>query len=436
MAIKTLFTCQTCSHQTNKWIGKCPQCQSWNSFTEEQVERKPQGLKRKIEGLAQKPTSITLEEKTFHRVATDIGEVDRVLSGGLVAGQLLLLSGEPGIGKSTLTLQLCDKLAAKFNKVLYISGEESTQQISLRAKRLKIMPENLQLLNETKLENILTTLEVEKPGLVIIDSIQVLNLEAAEGSAGSISQVRLCTEGLMRFAKTTQTPVILIGHVTKEGNLAGPKVLEHLVDTVLHLEGDRYHEFRVLRSLKNRFGSTNEVGIFSMEENGLNEVKNPSASFLSGRQENSIGSCITCLIEGSRPLLVEIQALTNLTTFGYPRRTASGFDVNRLQLLIAVLQKHAGLNLSNQDVYINVIGGLTIDEPAADLAICLSIISSFKKTPLPADLVAIGEVGLSGEIRQVPQMERRIKEAEKMGLKKVSTEKIKTIGEYIEKLLK
>lgn len=432
MKIKTLFICSNCTFTSPKWLGKCPACDQWNTFQEETIQTQTSS-KKKIDAKPKETTPISQIPKETKRIKTNIQELDRVLGEGIVNGSVLLLGGEPGIGKSTLTLQICGSLADQAEKIIYISGEESISQISLRAHRIQIIPENLKLLNNTNLEEILATLYMEKPNFAIIDSIQVIESQNIPGYAGTINQVRYCTEGLTNFAKETNTPILIIGHVTKEGNLAGPRVLEHLVDTVLQLEGDRYQNLRILRSQKNRFGSTNEVGIFEMKEKGLQEVKNPSASFLEERQKNAIGSCITCIIEGTRPLLVEVQALTNLTPFGYPKRTASGFDVNRLQLLIAVLQRHAGINLSNQDVYITTIGGIKLTEPAADLAVCLAIISSYKKKPLPENLTAIGEVDLTGQIRKVSQIEKRQKEVSKMNLATIKLKEahIKTLLQQI-----
>lgn len=385
------------------------------------MERDEKSVKK---AQARIPTSLSKVVTETKRLTTGMEEFDRVIGGGIVSGNLMVLTGEPGIGKSTLSLQIADALASKIKKILYISGEESIEQISLRAHRLNFNPENLSLLNETEIEVIMETLKQEKPNFVIIDSIQVLSSKNFPSQAGSIQQVRYATEMFLEWGKKNGVPIMLIGHVTKEGNLAGPRVFEHLVDTVLFLEGNRYHQFRVLRTLKNRFGSTNELGVFEMNEKGLMEVKNASESFLTGRKEGAFGSIVTCTIEGSRPFLVEVQALTSLSLFGYPKRTASGFDVNRLQLLIAVLQNHAKLNFSNQDVYINVIGGLELKEPAADLAILLALASSLKKIPLPSELVAFGEVGLAGELRSVTDVEKRIKESEKLGFKKIITGKI------------
>ena len=416
MKLKTIYICENCRHESPKWAGKCPECEAWNSFTEDVISTetaKKERRQRSIKTPHATPLSQTSQD--FQRTSTGIKEFDRVLGDGIVEGSLILLGGEPGIGKSTITLQLCASLTQQNKKVLYISGEESVQQIARRAKRLKIQSENLLLLNETLLESILASLKQEKPDFVIIDSIQVISSSELTGLQGGITQVRACTEQLMEFAKGNNIPMLIISHVTKGGNLAGPKTLEHLVDTVLYLEGDRYHDLRLLRGIKNRFGSTNEIGIFEMTEQGLQEVADPSKAFLKNRSKNTIGSCLTVTIEGSRPLLVEIQALTNKTHFGYPKRTTSGFDLNRLQLLIAVLQKHANINLSEQDVYVNVVGGLRLKDPAIDLAVCLAIISSHKKKPLPQNLVAFGEVGLSGEIRNVPQANKRHKECQQIG---------------------
>jgi DNA repair protein RadA/Sms len=417
MKLKTIYICESCEHTSSNWAGKCPSCDAWNSFIED-VVTKDELKKERSQRAIKAPTATPLSQtsKSFDRTPTGLGEFDRVLGGGIVQGSLILIGGEPGIGKSTLTLQLCANLTQNKNKVLYISGEESVQQIALRAKRLDIQSENLLLLNEVHLESIIASLNDQKPNIVIIDSIQVVSSSEVTGLQGGVSQVRACTEKLMEWAKSTGTPLFIISHVTKGGNLAGPKTLEHLVDTVLTLEGDRYHDLRLLRGVKNRFGSTSEVGIFEMTEIGLTEVPDPSKVFLKNRSENTEGSCLTVTMEGSRPFLVEIQALTNKTHFGYPKRATSGFDLNRLQLLIAVLQKHAGLNLTEQDVYVNVVGGLKLKDPAVDLAVCLAIASSFKKAPIDPKLVAFGELGLSGEIRQAAQPKKRNAEAEKLKL--------------------
>ncbi len=432
--MKTLFTCDQCTYSSPKWLGKCPQCENWNTFQENTPETKQKSQKRTAKPA--QPLTLSRVPTALQRIKIDNHEIDRVLGGGIVPGNMILLSGEPGIGKSTLTLQLCHYLTNQTKKVLYISGEESIQQIAIRAQRLKINTEHLQLLNETDFDTIQATIEQEKPDLAIIDSIQVVGSTNHTGMPGSINQVRSCTEALMEYAKRTQTPIILIGHVTKDGNLAGPRILEHLVDTVLFLEGERYHELRLLRNLKHRFGPTNEVGIFEMTENGLIEVKNPSSAFLQEKQESSIGSCLSCTLEGTRPILVEIQALTNRTPFGYPRRNATGIDLNRVELLIAVLQKYSSINLSDQDVYVNVVGGINIKDPAVDLAICLAIFSSHKKIALPRDMIATGEVGLTGEIIKATGFEKRIKEIKKLGFSNIlpakgETNSISELGHWI-----
>ena len=414
MKTTTKYVCSNCEYETPKWIGKCPSCNSWNSFQEEQLL--PKAQQKSVKGLAKQTSSISFEASNEQRYQTEISELDNVLGGGVITDSLILLSGEPGIGKSTLTLQICDKIAALQKKVLYISGEESVAQIGNRANRLNISSELISIINENYLENILATLEKESPDFIVIDSIQVMTSQNSSSMSGSISQIRQVTEKLMEFAKKNRKAMLIIGHITKEGNLAGPKTLEHLVDVVIHLEGERYQNLRILRGLKNRFGPTSEIGIFEMAQTGLVEVKNPSAKILEERPKDSIGSALSITIEGNRPFIIEIQALTNPTVFGYPKRTASGFDVNRLNLLIAVIQKYTGINLSNQDVYVNVIGGLKIKDPAVDLAVVSAIISSYNKTPLPMDAVYFGEVGLSGEIRKVTQAEKRQKEVEKLGL--------------------
>lgn len=401
MKLKTVYVCEKCSYQSSKWAGKCPECNAWNSFIEDVVSNE-EAKKDRVQRTIKAPTITRLTHETTQkaRLSTNISELDRVLGGGIVEGSVILLGGEPGIGKSTLTLQLAAQLTKDNQKVLLVSGEESVSQIARRAERLKIKTENLFLLNETMVEAIIAALRAEKPDFAIIDSIQVIASGEVTGLQGGVTQVRACTEELMTFAKESGTPLLIISHVTKDGHLAGPKTLEHLVDTVLYLEGDRYHDLRLIRGIKNRFGATNEVGLFEMTGAGLKEVPDPTKAFLENRQENPIGSCLTVTIEGSRPLIIEIQALTNKTHFGYPKRATSGFDLNRLQLLIAVLQKHANIDLSQHDVYVNVVGGLKIKDPTIDLAVCLAILSSHKKIPLPSNLVAFGELGLSGEIRK------------------------------------
>lgn len=371
-----------------------------------------------------KPVHLTEMMEEEVRLKTEIGELDRVLGGGFVEDSLTLLTGAPGIGKSTLTLQICRAMAQLGRKVLYVSGEESVGQISSRAKRLKIS-ESLAVVNLNHLESIVAVIQKSHPQFIVIDSVQVMASEELGSQAGSISQVRYVAEELMKVAKGNAIPVLLIGHVNKEGQLAGPQVLTHLVDAVLYLEGDSTSQFRLLRSTKNRFGTVDEVGVFTMEESGLQEVKNPSALFLEGRSETPIGSAIVPVLEGTRIFLVEVQALTSHTNFGYPKRTASGFDLNRLNIILAVLSRYAKMNLDSSDVYVNVVGGLKLKEPAADLAVALAIVSSKLKKPLPGDLVAMGEMGLSGEIRSVSFAERRLKEIEKLGFKQVAIPTVK-----------
>jgi len=424
MKLKTIYICKECQFETGNWTGKCPQCEAWNSFSEDVIQATTKkGLSstgKKVH--ASSPTLLKNISIKFEHIKTNIEEFDRVLGDGIVPGSLTLLSGEPGIGKSTLTLQIANNIA-KHSKTLLVSGEESVEQISSRAVRLGVKEENLLLVNEFSLEIILETIKAEKPGFVVIDSIQVISSMDIPSASGTITQVRYCTEQIMELAKKTNTPVMLIGHVTKDGNLAGPKVLEHLVDTVLNFEGDRYHEFRILRAVKNRFGACSEVGIFEMKEKGLIEVKNPSEQFLEGRKENAMGSAITVAMEGTRPFLIEVQALTSTSPFGYPKRTATGVDLNRLQILIAVLEKYGKVNLQNQDVFINVVGGIKLNEPAADLAILMAIASSFLKKPIPINSIIWGEVGLSGELRKVSHSDKREKEAKKMGFTKPVTPK-------------
>lgn len=439
MKLRTVYVCEKCTYQSPKWMGKCPECNSWESFNEDTINigsdknplsRTPQKIEAKT------PIILNLQKTSSIRIPTNIAEFDRVLGNGIVPGSMILLSGEPGIGKSTLTLQIANNLA-KENKILLISGEESVEQIAMRATRLNLMEKNLVAINEYNLENILETIKKENPKLVIIDSIQVVSSMDLPGTAGSINQIRYATERLMDIAKQSNISVLLIGHVTKDGTLAGPRVLEHLVDTVLHFEGDRFQQFRILRAAKNRFGSCNEVGIFEMSEMGLLEIKNPSEQFLEGRKKSAIGSAITVSMEGTRPFLVEVQALVSTSSFGFPKRTANGFDLNRLQILIAVLEKYAKFNLQNQDVFINVVGGIKLSEPAADLAILMAIASSFLKKPIPDGAVIFGEVGLSGELRKVSHNEKRQKEGEKLGFSEIiSSEKFKEIIQALKVLNK
>lgn len=428
MKLRTVYICKNCQYESQKWLGRCPECQEWDTFMEDVVNvgkpeneaKNPAGsIKRSLP--VSKPLSLSEFSRPKMRLSTNMSELDLLLGGGIVEGSLALLSGEPGIGKSTLTLQICDKIAQQDKQVLYVSGEESAEQIAIRARRLGISSKNINIITESSLEHILSIIESQKPDLVVIDSIQVISSQELPGASGSVSQVKICAEAFMHAAKLLSRAILLIGHVTKEGTLAGPRTLEHLVDTVLYIEGDRYHNLRLLRSTKNRFGSTNEVAVFEMEEKGLREVTNPSELFLKGRALDAIGSCLTCTIEGTRPFIIEIQALTSLTNFGYPKRSSNGYDINRLQMIIAVLQEHAHLNLTNQDVFVNVVGGMRIEEPAADLAVALAIASAYRKRALDPSTIAIGEIGLSGEIRHVTQSDKREKEAKKLGFTQLIT---------------
>jgi len=412
---RVVFVCQQCDRQSTKWLGKCPDCSQWNTFIEQAVVTKPPGrtvsLKEKPQELSQVKTG------TSERIAVTIGEFDRVLGGGLVVGSLVLIGGEPGIGKSTLLLQASARLTDG-GRVVYISGEESNRQISLRAQRLGIDGKDLYLLSETDVETILAQLDAISPEAVVVDSIQTMHLEEVPSTAGSVAQVKECTQRLMQWAKLKRVPVLISGHVTKDGSIAGPRILEHIVDVVLYLEGEQFSSYRLLRCVKNRYGSVSEVGIFEMKADGLVEVENPSQLFLSRHQEDTVGSAVMPVIEGSRPLLVEIQALTNTTAFGQPRRTANGVDFGRLLMVSAVLSRRAGIALGNQDIIVSAAGGIRVTEPAADLAIALAIASSAKDRAVSPDMAAIGEVGLSGELRQVPKLETRLAEAARLGFKK------------------
>ena len=413
---KTVFVCSECGNESPKWLGKCPACNSWNTFYEQKIEKytDTNKIERKINNTPKPLNSYVGQEA--NRTSTGYLELDRVLGGGLVKGSLILLGGEPGIGKSTLILQLCEKVQGDGN-VLYVSGEESAEQIKLRADRLEVKNNELMFLGETDIDVIKDAIFEMKPKLVIIDSIQTMYSEEITAAAGSVSQVREITAQIMRMCKAQQITTIIIGHVTKEGNIAGPRVLEHMVDTVLYLEGERYNTYRILRAVKNRFGSTNEIGMFEMRQEGMCEVTNPSDILITEREDNPSGSCILASVEGTRPILVEIQALTSQTVFGLPKRTANGFDYNRLAVLIAVLEKKAGLSLGNQDVYLNVAGGMKISEPAADLGIIATVASSYKNVSISQSTVVMGEVGLKGEVRRINLIEKRLKEAEKLGFK-------------------
>jgi DNA repair protein RadA/Sms len=415
-AKKAVFVCQQCGREALKWLGRCPDCQQWNTFVETVVT--PAASARPLSPLEppRELSRVTLQDAD--RSPLPIAEFNRVLGGGIVSGSLALISGDPGIGKSTLLLQAAAAMAGDKSTVIYITGEETLHQIKLRAERLGLDGEGLYLLAETDLEIILHQIEQLSPRLVVIDSIQTISSPELEAAPGSITQVRECTLKLMRQAKLSDVPVFIAGHVTKDGSIAGPRVLEHIVDVVLYLEGEPFSAYRLLRCIKNRFGSTNEVGIFEMKEKGLIEVSNPSLAFLSQRGSDAIGSAVVPTLEGSRPLLVEIQALTTPTSFGLPRRTVNGVDFNRLLLVTAVLTRRAGLKLGNQDIIVNVTGGLKIGEPAADLGIALSIASSLRDTGIDPGLVAVGELGLSGEIRAASQLDRRVAEAARLGFKR------------------
>lgn len=431
----TVFFCQSCGNETSKWSGQCPACKEWNTLTEELVQKSSsvKSVKRAAEAEPMKLSGIQTSETD--RTHTDIQELDRVLGGGIVQGSLILVGGDPGIGKSTLLLQVCKKLTDQKRKVLYISGEESLQQIKLRAKRIGEINDFLLLLCETNLETIQEVIKKIKPEVVIIDSIQTMYREEISSSPGSVSQVRESTSLFMQIAKGLGITIFLVGHVTKEGVVAGPRVLEHMVDTVLYFEGDRHAAYRILRGVKNRFGSTNEIGVFEMRETGLEEVSNPSEFMLNGKPEGASGSVVACSMEGTRPILIEIQALVCQSNLAMPRRTAAGTDYNRVNLLMAVLEKRLGLHLSACDAYVNIAGGIKMNEPAIDLGIVLAVVSSYKDRPIDEKTITFGEVGLSGEVRAVSMPEQRVQEAKKLGFNTVimpkvslkSVEKIKGI---------
>ena len=423
MKAKTLFYCTQCGNETPKWQGKCPACGAWNTIVEQPAERPAKKTAPTARGSAlgvpvSRPIPMGEVETTDElRFSTGMGELDRVLGGGAVKGSLVLVGGAPGIGKSTLMLQICDSLCS-FAKVLYVSGEESQRQIKLRAERLKVKGEGLYLLSETNLENILDAVHELQPDILIVDSIQTLYHGDVTSAPGSISQVKECTMALMQLAKGEGVTVFVIGHVNKEGSIAGPKVLEHMVDCVLYFEGERQMAYRILRSAKNRFGATNEIGVFEMEDGGLSEVPNPSEALLAGRPQDAPGTCVTCVMEGIRPVLAEIQALVVPSSLGNPRRVSNGFDYSRSMLLLAVLEKRGGLLVGNCDAYLNVIGGLYLEEPAADLAAVLALASSFRDKSVPHDLAAIGEVGLTGELRAVSSLNQRLGEVRRLGFTK------------------
>ncbi len=422
MKAKTMFYCTECGNETPKWAGKCPACGAWNTIVEQ--PEAPKALAKSGSRTVRAAQSVRracpvtdLQADEEIRFPTGMGELDRVLGGGAVKGSLVLVGGAPGIGKSTLMLQICSKLC-EFSKVLYVSGEESEHQLKLRAKRLRVDSPSLFVISETSLGDLLESVAAEKPDVLIVDSIQTLYNAALESPAGSVSQVKDCTMALMQLAKGQEVTVFVIGHVNKEGSIAGPKVLEHMVDCVLYFEGDQHTSYRILRAAKNRFGATNEIGVFEMRDAGLTEVENPSEMLLSGRPEDAPGTCVTCVMEGVRPVLAEIQALVVGSAGGNPRRTSNGFDYNRAAMLLAVLEKRGGLKVSACDAYLNIIGGLSLDEPAADLAAVIALASSYLDRPVPSDLVAIGEVGLTGELRTVSQLAQRISEVQRLGFRK------------------
>lgn len=417
---KTVWVCSECGNEAMKWLGKCPACNEWDTFYEEQKIEKTVSKNRFSQGNTNSEI-VRLKDakkKEYTRVSSGLEEMDRVLGGGFVDGSLTLIGGEPGIGKSTLILQLCSLIGYE-GKILYISGEESLEQIKLRADRLNIKNDNIYFLAETDMAVIEEKLENERPEFCIIDSIQTMFSGEITSAPGSVSQVREITAKIMQICKKKEITTIIVGHVTKDGNIAGPRVLEHMVDTVLYLEGERYFSYRILRTVKNRFGSTNEIGMFEMKNEGLVEVQNPSSILIGDREEDILGTIVAPSVEGTRPILIEIQALTTKTFFGMPRRSSNGIDYNKLNLLIAVIEKYTKIPLSSQDVYINIVGGIKINEPAVDLAVVLAIISSYKSIAIKNEVAVIGEVGLTGEIRNVSNIEKRIKEVEKLGFKKI-----------------
>ncbi|MBQ1963611.1 MAG: DNA repair protein RadA [Clostridia bacterium] len=420
--LKTVYICSECEYKSPKWMGKCPSCGAWNSFAEDVEEASPTSASAAPKRISMLPISENnhavgfrdLEIPKYMRQKTGLGELDRVLGGGLVHGSVVLLSGEPGIGKSTLLMQICDALGAS-KRVLYISGEESGGQLKLRAERLGVVGNNLSILTETNIENILKETEKLKPDVMIVDSIQTIYSAGVNSAPGSVSQVRETALSFINKAKSAGMSVIMVGHVNKEGTIAGPKVLEHMVDAVLYFEGERNQAYRIIRAIKNRYGSTNEIGVFEMGDKGLIEVENPSEMLLAGRPKNISGNCAVCTLEGTRPLIAEIQALVTQTAFPAPRRTTNGIDYNRMCLIIAVLEKRLGLKFYQNDVYLNVIGGLHLDEPASDVSVAMALISSMTNRIIPDDLIAIGELGLAGECRAVSNLEQRVKEAARLG---------------------
>ncbi len=417
---KTVFYCTNCGNETPRWQGKCPACGAWNTIEEHIEKPSASSVKTKAAPVGQSKRPQRLQEISLEgetRFSTGMGELDRVLGGGAVAGSLVLVSGAPGIGKSTLLLQICNSLCAD-RSVLYVSGEESERQLKLRAERLGVAPESLFVLSETRLSDILEAAAETKPDILIVDSIQTLYNEENDSSPGSVSQVKDCTMSMMQLSKSNGITVFVVGHINKDGNIAGPKVLEHMVDCVLYFEGDPNSSYRLLRAAKNRFGSTNEIGVFEMQDSGLTEVPNPSQMLLEGRPEGASGTCVSCVMEGTRPVLAEVQALVAKTMLNVPRRVSDGFDFNRAVLMLAVMEKRAGMKMSMFDAYVNVIGGLRLDEPGADLPVVLALASSYRDQCIPDDLVAVGEVGMTGEIRSVSHMNQRLAEISRLGFKK------------------
>ena len=417
--IKTSYICSECGFESPKWYGKCPSCGEWNTLNEElNSQQTKNSFSNSFSTVNQVLALDDICGENDERIPTKIEEFDRVLGGGIVKGSLVLLSGDPGIGKSTILLQICQNLGSKGQKILYVSGEESANQIKLRAVRIGVTTNNLFILSQTDLATIVECIKAEKPDIVIIDSIQTMVYEQVNSSAGSITQVRECTNVFMHTAKGLGIPIFIVGHVKKDGAIAGPKVLEHIVDTVLYFEGERNYSYRILRGVKNRFGSTNEIGVFEMTADGLKEVLNPSLMMISGRPKNTSGTCVACVMEGTRPILAEVQGLVCATGFGTPRRMSTGFDYNRMSMLLAVLEKRAGYFFNNMDAYVNVVGGLKLDEPAADLTVALALVSSLKDKAVDDKTIAFGEVGLAGEIRAVNNCEQRISEAKRLGFER------------------
>lgn len=416
--VKSLFVCSECGYESAKWYGKCPGCGEWNTMNEEMpVAASKGGIKRSSSAVQSVMRLNEITEDVEKRISTGIKEFDRVLGGGIVVGSLVLIGGDPGIGKSTILLQICEYLG-KSKNVLYVSGEESANQIKLRANRLGVTTNNLGILSQTDVGIIVETIKSEKPDVVIIDSIQTMIYDECSSSAGSVTQVRECTNIFMHTAKSFGIPIFVVGHVNKDGAIAGPKVLEHIVDTVLYFEGERNYSYRILRGVKNRFGSTNEIGVFEMQQKGLMEVENPSLMMLSGRPKNTSGTCVACTMEGSRPILAEVQGLVTATGFGTPRRMCTGFDYNRMAMILAVLEKRAGYFFNSMDTYINVVGGLKLDEPAADLTVAMALVSSLKDIVVNENVLAFGEIGLAGEIRAVSNCEQRVSEAFRLGFER------------------